>query len=490
MVDDSGVHDLAGHVPSSQPSGVLEWRNGDLWINAQADVVHIPKAELDRGLRDARHLTVVQRLDYLDGLISTPSISGEFPNMAATSDGRLWLARQEALLTLMPDRLARNPVAPPVVIEGLSAGTERHSAEAAVALPPGTQEIRIDYTGLSLAIPDRVRFIHELEGQDTQWSVPTASREVTYTNLSPGHYVFRVKAANEDGVWSETPASLALDIRPSLWQTGWFRAMCAAAAAWMVWAVHRWRMRALGARLRDRMEARMAERRQIARDLHDTLLQSTLALSMKFQALAERLPQGDPTRLAMAQVLDVAEAVMEEGRQAVHDLRSRVAAGPLQDALASVARQMTGAGNMPVVDCAVVGQEREINDPIWQECFLIASEALTNAIHHAGASRISIRVEHGARKLRIEVRDDGAGFVVPRSASEAEPGHWGLLGMRERAQNSRLQLDVDSQPGSGTRVTISVPARRAYRKSTSPAAGGVHGMWKRLRSLGRMRQEH
>lgn len=468
LIDDSGTHNLAGHLFSGQPMGAIEDNEGDLWILTQAEVIHVPKTEVEHAIRDASHVAAAQRLDYLDGLTSPGESMGQLPSVARTSDGRLWFSRQKSLLTIMPSRMVSNPLPPPVAIVAISADGQRQALATTTDLAVGTHAVNIGFTGLSLAIPQRVRFRWQLLGQDARWSEPSDVREATYTNLSPGRYVFHVTAANEDGVWNEKGATIEFRIPPAFWQTGWFRAICSVLIIGLAWAAHRWQLSQAAKRARERFEERMAERTRIARNLHDTLFQSTLGLSMKFQGFAEKLPSDDGLRRAMEEALEVANQVMAEGRESVHELREAPEHEELSKALVRAAKQFETRDGMPVLQAEVIGEPRALTADVGVESFRIGNEALANAYRHAKAATVSIRVAYEVRQLRMEIRDDGCGFVVPTRGSEYTPGHWGLLGMRERAHRLKLDLDIDSVPGKGTVVVLTVPGTRAFDVAARP----------------------
>jgi signal transduction histidine kinase len=270
-----------------------------------------------------------------------------------------------------------------------------------------------------------------------------------------------VVAANESGVWSAAPATIAFTIAPMFWQTAWFRALGLAALVGALWGLYRWRLGLYARRMLVRTEVRLAERERIARDLHDTLLQGVQALSWKFQRLIGQLPQGDRLRAEMEDALGVAERLVDEGRDSVHDLRSSRTQLELAAAIVAYAGQLA-TGPSPTLSCAVDQPARALRDEAWQELFRIGCEACSNALRHARASTIRVQVHYGADRLSLRIDDDGVGFVPPAPAAGDARRHWGLLGMRERAARLGGALHVDSVPGRGTSVRLRIAASRAY----------------------------
>jgi signal transduction histidine kinase len=273
-----------------------------------------------------------------------------------------------------------------------------------------------------------------------------------------------VTAANDDGVWSKAGASIQFTIPRAFYQTRWFKVVCALACLLILTVAYRIRVRQVAAQVRGRLEARLAERERIARDLHDTLLQGMQGLIWRFQAAADRIPANEPVRQLMEQSLDRADKLLEESRDKVKDLRPAASdVADLAEALASEGEQFAKLHSAKF-RVSVQGAQRDLHPIVREEGFMISREAMANAFRHAGADDIEAEVTYGDTALHIRIRDDGRG-ISAAVLDAGKPGHFGLLGMRERAQKLGAHLEVWSKPGAGTEVDLRVPADVAYKRA-------------------------
>jgi signal transduction histidine kinase len=314
---------------------------------------------------------------------------------------------------------------------------------------------------LSLARPEQVRFRYRLNGYDRAWTEAGPRREAYFTNLPPGTYRFEAMAANPSGVWSESAAGVTIEIPALFVQTRAFVVLCVAAAIALLGIAYALRVRYLTARERSRLEERLVERERIARELHDTLLQGVQGIILGFQSVADQIAPQDRGRLHAEQTLERANALLIEGRERVKNLRGAVGgADSLHQALLDEAAQVA-AGGAPHIVVMERGERRAVHPIAHEEVVRIAREALTNAVRHAAASRIDVELRYDTKSLTLAVRDDGKGIAAAVLDGGRE-GHFGLMGMRERAQRVGGELTVTSIPGTGTRVTLIVPARVAF----------------------------
>jgi signal transduction histidine kinase/ligand-binding sensor domain-containing protein len=452
-------------------TGIIEADSGDLWLNGSLGIAHIQRSEVSHYLADPRYQSRYELFNRLDGLPATASVGAPFPTAVATPDGRLWFTVDSAtkLISIDPKHIPRNSLAPPVKIWSVTAQGRTYDVGAsALIFPVRTTALQIDYTAGSLTVPERVRFRYKLDGLDKDWQDGGNRREVFYTNLAPGPYTFHVVASNNDGVWNETGDALRFTIQPAWYQTRWFHMLCGLVALVVLAGLHRARLIQVRADTRRLMEARLSERERIARDLHDTLLQSMQGLMLRFRAVANAIPDKGKLRDMMERALGRAEQVIIESRDKVKEIRAQDAvSASLPDALAAVAARFDGP-TAPPLRLTIEGDPIELHPLVREEALLISREAIANALLHANARDIEVELSYGSSALHVRVRDDGAG-ISPDVISNGREGHWGLAGMRERARKLQAKLDIWSTPGAGTEVELIVPAAIAYRGVTRTA---------------------
>nr|WP_315220444.1 triple tyrosine motif-containing protein [uncultured Duganella sp.] len=443
-------------------SGMARTGAGELWLFGSDGISRIAAGDVARLLREPEWPLPYERFNALDGLVGGAEQIRPLPSMHQGTDGRLWFATGSEVASLDPSAIARNRLAPPVQVLSLHAGERAYAfpspAPPAVRLPTGQRDVRITYTALALGLPERVRFRYRLEGYDTDWQDAGARREAIYTNLGPGDYRFRVIAANEDGVWNETGASLALTLPPRFVETGWFKALLGLLAALLLGALYRLRVRQLTARVRDRMQHRLDERERIARGLHDTVLQSTQGLIILFQQQARSLPLGTEARGRLEQTLDLADALMAEGRDCIADLRSPAEPCELGQVLTQYGRVLLQQRFSARID----GTPRPLRPRLRDEVQAIVREALLNASRHAGADRVALSIDYRADGLTVLVCDDGCGMPAELARGTGRPQHYGIVGMGERARSVGARYELVSAPGQGTSVRLDIPAEHAY----------------------------
>jgi signal transduction histidine kinase len=447
-------------------SGIVADVDGNVWLSSALGVVRLPAAEIDAALDDPSHAIVADRFDYHDGLDGTPAQLRPVPTAVAADDGTLWFATTSSVVTIDPRRIRRNLVPPLVQIVSLTAAGR--SWPPGATLPVGTREVDLAYTASTLAQPERARFRVQLDGVDGDWHDAGTRRSAHYTNLAPGRYVLRVLAANEDGAWSPLAAAYGFDIPPSFEQTWWFRLLWVPIGALLVWGLMRWRVRALATRYADRHQAAMIERERIARELHDTLLQSVQGLILRFQSGVDRLAAGDPVRASLERSLDRAEEVLVEGRERVSELRapgrsrSTLGEATLGEALRRQGEELAAEHGAALI-ASLRGETEPLPDRVRDEAFKIGSEALLNAFKHSGAKQVWLTLHQTPSRLEIEVSDDGRGMAPTREYTAARTGHWGLVGMRERARAIGGTLTLTSSEGEGTQVRLVVRLRGGVR---------------------------
>lgn len=453
-----GLHDL------KVVTGIVETAAGQLWINAADGLRKVDAPEWQRAMAEPAYRMRVQRFDGHDGLLGSATQIRPLPSLIEAGDGRLWMAQPTGLFVIDPQQLRHNSRVPSVLIRALFADGRRVDPANPTGLPMGHADLRFDYTATSLTVPQRVQFRYKLDGYDSAWRDAGSRREASYTRVGPGDYVFRVMASNNDGVWNEVGASMAFSVPPAFWQTRWFALLAGIAACSLLWGLYVLRFRQLSRRLRERMESRLMERERIARELHDTLIQSVTGLTLHVRAATNGLPQGTVLRERLEIALSRATELMVQGRDRVTELRTHARPGvALSTVLTEVCRELRQAFPGLQVALELKGAPRAINAPVAEEAEFIAREALSNALRHADARSISVQLHFDRDALRMGVRDDGHGIEDGGSTEPGRPGHYGLSGMRERAALIGAQLRLHSSP-QGTEVELAVPAAVAYAR--------------------------
>ena len=461
----------ANGLPCNTAHWIIEDDLSSYWLYTQCGLLRVARTDMDSWIADQKRAIRPTTFGVEDGIRLVPILKGLRPAVTKASDGRIWFVNGEKVSFIDPSRVTLNTLPPPVHIEQITADDKTYDATNGMRLPPRIHSLAIDYTALSLVAPEKVRFRYKLEGQNRNWHEVVNDRQVQYTNLAPGTYRFRVLACNNSGVWNEEGAALDFVIPPAWYQTNWFRAACVAAFLGMVWGIYELRVRQLAAQFNMRLEERVAERTRIARDLHDTLLQSFQALLPLFQAAIYKLPEGAAdARKTLEVAVDRASDAITEGRDAVQGLRmSTVEKNDLAVAIRTVGEELAFAeSNQPSPNFKVVveGTPRNLHPILRDEAYRLAVEALRNAFRHAAAQNLEVEIRYDENYFRLRVRDDGKGIGDEALRGDVREGHYGLHGMKERAKLVGGKLTIWSEVDSGTEIELIIPASRAYGKST------------------------
>jgi signal transduction histidine kinase len=404
--------------------------------------------------------------DQADGLESTEGVKRS-QSVVSDSAGRIWFSLGRGLSVVNPSQIADNSIPALPHVEAITADNSTAHLAASVRIPPSPRRITFEYTGLSLAVPGRIRFRYRLEGFDSSWSQPVAAREAVYTNLGPGSYRFRLVASNSEGLWNGPETAVVLNVAPAYYQTYWFRLSCIAAFLGMLAAAYQLRLRQLSREFNLRLEERVNERTRIARDLHDTLLQSFHGLLLRFQTASELFPRRSAeAKQTLDSAIEQAAQAITEGRDAVQGLRSStVVTNDLALAINTLGEELAGGGtnrNAAEFHVGVEGTPRDLHPILRDEVYRIAGEALRNAFRHAEARQIEVEIRYDERQFGLRVRDDGKGIDSKLLNDDERPGHYGMRGMRERAKLMGGKMTVWSELDSGTEVELSIPATNAY----------------------------
>jgi len=436
------------------------------WLYTRCGVVEFSDSELQRWWANPDTIIQNRVYDAFDG--AQPNI-GSFNSAACTPDGRVWFSSGVVVQMVDPSKLVQKAVPAETYVQSVLVDRKEFAVADNLKLGANPRQLEINYTSPTFLIPQRVKFRYRLDGYDHEWHDADTRRQAFYTELPPGKYSFLVMACNSDGVWNDKVAKLDFSIAPAYYQTNWFRALCVVVFMLLLWAGYQLRIRQLAHQFNRTLEARVSERTRIARELHDTLLQSFQGLLLRFQSASKLLPARPvEAKQRLDSALDQAAEAITEGRDAVQGLRSSAfETNDLANGITAIAKQLahdTRAHDSPAINVEVEGAPRNLNPVARDEAYRIAGEALRNALRHAQARRITVGLRYDKRRFSLRVRDDGKG--IDEETLQRQPaGHFGLHGMRERAEIVGGRLEIWSKLGSGTELELSIPGAIAYGAS-------------------------
>ncbi len=462
----------ADRVPALTRVTGLAVTDGAVWVNSIKGAMRIAEPDLAAALATPAGKLRYDLFDVTDGLPGVAQQDHGTQTAIVDAGKRVWLVQSHGVASVDPARLARNAVAPLVTIQSASTRERQYALPRILTLPAGTSSLQVDYAALSLSKPEQVAFRYRLEGLEDDWVDAGARRQAFYTKLGSGHYVFHVIARNSDGVWNTAGATVAVVIPPTFAQSALFLLLCGLAAFALMWLTWSLRMRTAARRINDRFEARLAERERIARELHDTLLQGFGGLMLRFQAAAAGIAPGHASRRKLEDAMALADTVLREGRSRLVDLRETDLPRDVPQSFAATAERLSLAPRTRM-RVTVEGESRPLHPAVADEVAKIGEEAIANVQRHAAAQQLDASVVYGERELRVCFWDDGVGIDADVLRQGGRSEHYGLRGMRERAERIRGRLTVRSAPSFGTTIELSVPASVAYASaSLRRMAGG------------------
>ena len=431
---------------------ILEDGRNNLWLSCRKGIFHIDKKALDEFANGRTSSIAPVAYGTADGMMTRECSGGGDPAGWKGSAGKLWFPTIKGVAMIDPERIKTNSQPPPVVIEQIRIDNQSIAPSDRLELPAGTTRFDLYYTAPSFVAPERVRFKYKLEGFDKDWIDSSNRRIAYYTNLRPGSYTFRVIASNNDDVWNQTGAAIHLYLKPYFYQTYWFYAACLLGLALFAWLLYRLRVGGM----RAQFGAVLAERTRIAREIHDNLAQEMSGISVQLEVVARTMPPGaDAARTHLDSARRQVRHGIAEARRYVWDLRSSALENnDLPTALSETARRLTNETDIQA-QVEVNGTFRPLPRLVEDNLLRIGQEAVNNAVKHAKAKLISINLVFDARRVQLSVKDDGCGFDN-RAADNGQAGHFGLIGMRERAEQIGGTLSIHSSKGSGTEVVADV----------------------------------
>lgn len=471
-----GVLDEAKGLPCARTLDMIKDRQGSLWMQADCGLLKADASDLQRWRQNPESRVPFTVFNALDGA-QTGSIRVVQPTISLAPDGRVWFANAHKVGVIDPDHLYINPLPPPVHIEQLIADDKPFASSGQTRIPPNPRNVEIDYTALSYMVPQRVKFRYFLEGHDKTWQGPVTRRQAFYTDLPPGIYRFHVTACNNSGVWNNVGAVTEFVVEPMFYQTIWFKFLVSLAMAGLLWTLYVLRMRRATANVQRRLFTQIEERERIARELHDTLLQGFQMLVLRFQAITDTISSEHPSRSLLEDNLFRAERTLEEGRDRVNILRSETStSNDLASELAQFGREMS-AGSETQFQLTIEGSPTAIRPIVYEEIRIIAREAITNSFRHANAGLIECVVRFAPRHFSFICRDDGCGIPEGLLGAGTKDGHWGLVGMNERAEKLDAVLHISRGKVCGTEVELKLKASITYAASAHSRLIHFFSIW-------------
>jgi ligand-binding sensor domain-containing protein/anti-sigma regulatory factor (Ser/Thr protein kinase) len=447
-------------LPCNSVLAMISDDAGDLWLFTQCGLVEIAGTELQKWWEQPESALKMRVFDEFDGV--QPGWA-PFQRAARTPDGRLWFANNNVLQMIDPHHLYENALPPPVHVEGLVADRKNYLPAASLRLPPLTRDLEIDYTALSYMVPQKVRFRYKLEGHDLDWQDPGTRRQAFYNDLRPGTFTFHVLACNNDGLWNEIGASLKFTVPPAWYQTNRFRLLCAFTGILLVWLIYQFRVRQIAATIAAKFDERLEERTRLARELHDTFLQTVQGSKMVADDALDANSDETRMRKALEKLSTWLAQAVDEGRAALHSLRvSTVERNQLSESLRRATEDPQFPASMTVT-FSVIGDAIDLHPVVRDDVYRVAFEAIRNAAIHSHASLLEIDLRY-ADTLSLRIKDNGVG-IDPSISNLGKAGHFGLQGMRERAARIHSKLTMVSSTNAGTEVTLVVPGNVIYRKA-------------------------
>lgn len=432
---------------------ILEDDRGNLWLSSSRGITRVSVSALIKCGSSSTCDPHPVSYGRADGMPTEEAIGVGHPAAWRTKEGLLWFATRKGVAVTDPSHLVENLTPPPIVIERFTAdgmdipltGTEQNIA-------PGRASFAFEYAALSYVAPAKVRYRYILDGFDKRWTEAGSRRIAYYTNLPPRHYRFRVQAANNDGIWNETGAQIAFFVRPPFYRRLWFLLLVLGLAAAAALLLYRLRVRGL----QSRFQAVLAERTRVAREIHDTLAQSFVGVSVQLELISQFLAHSQTD--AASRQIDQTRAYVREGlaeaRRSIWNLRAITAPNSLPTRLAHLAEQWSQKKLNTRLN--ITGTYRRLSQPFEDEIFRIAQESLANAARHANATQVSADLRYDSSRLVLSISDNGSGFDTSER-SPSSNGHFGIQGMHERAAQIHAQLTIESSPANGTTVMLEAP---------------------------------
>ncbi|HYW71717.1 MAG TPA: two-component regulator propeller domain-containing protein [Pyrinomonadaceae bacterium] len=445
---------------------ILEDGRSNFWISSNHGIYRVRRRDLEEFAQGSRDSITSVAYDKSDGMLNVECNGGRWPAGVKTTDGRLWFPTQDGVAVIQPDAVPVNEQPPPVYVESLLLDNLPVTFGSEVQVRPEQENFEIRYTALSFINSDNIRFKFRLEGLDHDWIDAGTRRTAYYSHVPPGHYTFKVIAANSDGVWNYTGAAIRLNVRPRFYQTWWFQALIVVGVAGLAFGGYRARAQRLERAHRAQEEfsrkllaSQEQERQRIAAELHDSLGQSLLIIKNRIALAQSEIDEKETVEEQLGELSHSTVAAIEECREIAYNLR------PYQISRFGLTRSLKGIFmriNEVTEIQAIVAIEPidDLEETAQINLYRIVQECVNNIIKHSQATRAALRITRNAREASILIEDDGQGFAPDAAAVEnGHRGGFGLIGIAERVRILHGTYEIDSRPQGGTRIHIRIPLR-------------------------------
>lgn len=433
--------------------GVTEDLDGHLWLACSQGIVRIARDQLDRVVSEPSLVAEHTLYDVSDGIPGRPAWLSGTPTVTRTTNGLLWFVTSNGLAAVDPSQWQRSRAVPQVLIESLVAdGRPITPVRDGTSLPPRTSRLQIDFTAISFSAAQKIMFRYRLDGFDTHWVDAGARRQAFYTNLPPGEYRFQVEGGH-DGAWADSPTAWAFSVRPEYYQTTWFSIVVVCGAVLLVVGAFQYRAR----RTRERFRLILEERARVSREIHDTLLQDLIGVTLQFDSLESEIGSAPAVRDRFQALRRQLKHSIRAARQSIRDLRAPVPKLDLHAALRRIVREIIPPHGHVTANVELIGAPRPLPALQEEELLRIAQEAVINAVRHAQATRVGVELRYEPSGVRVIIVDNGRGFD-PQVAEFNAHDHWGLASMQERAERCAAQFRLSTKPGEGTMIQVSIAA--------------------------------
>lgn len=456
QLQSAAVYDFPASLGLPQKvSGIVLDAKGQFWITSPQGLFRVSKSDLEMYAQKRRNSISVVTYNTGDGLPIDEFSTDGHPTICKDHSNTIWFASAKGVVFIDATQVAERTTPPMVSLERVVADDHAIDPRRPFTFAPGLTRISFEYTGLSFAAPQQVRFRYRLEGFDKSWIDAGVSRAAYYTSLTPGQYRFVVAARNSDGIWSTDSAAWQFKLQPHYYQTNWFRVLFLVVVAIAIYAFYRWRVRLV----RNELHAVLAERNRIAREIHDTLAQGFVGVSVQLE-LALRLmdTSGESALQVLHQTQVLVRESLAEARRSIWNLRSP---GEAKEDLVS---KLSKAVKQPLqnqllnFNVEITGSYRPLPQVVETEVLRIAQEAVVNVVRHAGATKVDVRLTFDSTKVHMTITDDGKGFTSGY-ARRPHNGHFGIRGMYERADKIEGNLSINSAEGRGTQISLELPLK-------------------------------